>query len=909
MRRIIATPDAPAERAGRRTGGRPDAALSFLWFIPVVLLLLVLLPVRRASAQSRHVFEDAPLREVIAGVERATGYRFLYRDALVGGKKVTFAAATDDLLDAFDRALRPLGLQLRVDAARKQVFLTEAERPSAPPSTILTGEILDAETGARLPFATVAWRDGERLRGTAANEAGVFHLRLDGLSDRPYLELTASHLGYESRRVRLTMSRLPASLPIRLTPQPLRGSEVVVSGTLLAADLDTTWHHLLRPALSAPLGEGNVLRALQNLPSVTLSTALTQGLNVRGSKADGFQVLLDGVRIYNQNHFFGLFDAFNEDALQAVAFYYGIAPARFEAPPGGTLSFVTRTGSQTGFRKKVGLSNTAVKGTLEGPWGGGRGSWLLSGRLSYLNAIDWFNNAAIIEQGLNVVRETSLSAETTRLGARALAPGASSARFFDLHGKFYHESERGRRTTLNVYLGGDEARHEAERFVERAPGGAMPHLERRTVETRNDWGNLAVSLRDQRALGDRAFARTTLALSRYFSRFSKDDFTYVPMLGGPAGMGPPVVAPFAQRNELVELKLAQSVDAVPRFGGAFSAGYDLHRFDVTYAEDSARRARFDVTQTAVQFDAFAQYDARPLRALELNVGLRGHYFSNGRFVRLSPRLWGRLFPEGRVSFGLGYSRNHQFLHRLFLEQAEGSDVWIMSTAAEPPGSVDHVTAGVYVKASEALFFQAEVYRKDFENLRQHENGLLPPRTPGESVLLKPWLPDNTARAQGLELMLRYRLGPARWTSSFTWSKTEIRNDALLDGAPFFAPWDRRHQFSTRLEWTMRPGLTGSLAWHYASGTPNALAFSDPDEPPFLGDYHRMDVSLEYRRRFGGRVMEARVGVFNLYDRNNPWYRAPVAVVGQTQHRQRLSFVNVDVYDLGFQPSFSLSFTF
>ena len=66
---------------------------------------------------------------------------------------------------------------------------------------------------------------------------------------------------------------------------------------LLHADLDTTWHHLLHPGLFSPLGESSVLRSLQSLPAVSFSTAFTSGLNVRGSRSDGFQVLLDGAPI------------------------------------------------------------------------------------------------------------------------------------------------------------------------------------------------------------------------------------------------------------------------------------------------------------------------------------------------------------------------------------------------------------------------------------------------------------------------------------------------------------------------------------------------------------------------------------------------------------------------------------
>ena len=304
---------------------------------------MLLLGARPAVGQDRLAYTDAPIREVIQAIEAQTPYRFLYRDALVTGKTVSFETDTARVLEAFARALQRHRLTLQVDPSRHQVLLYPATEALPDSAILIPGQVLDAESGARLPFATVSWREEGRLRGDAANEAGVFRIELEAQRlGREVLEVTASYVGYEPRRVRIDLDAPPSALAIRLEPQDLFSPEVVVSGTVLHTDLDTAWHALLRSGLFSPLGESSVVRSLQALPAVSLTTAFSSGLNVRGSRADGFQVLLDGIPIYNQSHFFGLFDAFNEDALQTVGLYYGIAPADFQAPPGGTLSVVTR---------------------------------------------------------------------------------------------------------------------------------------------------------------------------------------------------------------------------------------------------------------------------------------------------------------------------------------------------------------------------------------------------------------------------------------------------------------------------------------------------------------------------------------------------------------------------------------
>ena len=900
----------------------------------IFILLLALFSVNNADGQSRYVYNEASIREVIKDIETTSAFRFLYRDALLTGKLISFVSNPEDLLFSLADALTSYGLQLQIDASRNQVLLTKARTPTAAVPTILSGFVIDDENGIRLPFATLTWTEDGHFRGVAANDAGTFQIQLSPqIVEQGYIDLSASYVGYRPEQVRFDLDNRLSDLPIRLVPQPLYGQEVVVTSTALVAELDTTWHHLIQPGIFSPLGESSVLRSLQTLPSVAFSPALAQGLNVRGSTADGFQVLLDGITIYNQSHFFGLFDAFNEDALQRVGFFYGIAPADFPAPPGGTLSFVTRTGSQTGFKHTVGLSNSAVKATLEGPIGKGRGSWLVSGRHSYLNAIDWFNNSSLIAQGLNVIRETSLALRPSfGMVQRGLFLGSASARFYDLHGKAYLESENGHRLTINGYVGGDRTGLEAERFLPMLMGvDSTTYLMRTPVETRNRWGNEAVSLQDQRSFGNGVYVHSLLAFSSYRSSFTKDDFVYqrpvVPSQGQGQGQGhgmgqnanggPPddagrsdiFLASFSNDNDLFETKLYQRFDVTPAFPGAWSTGYSVQRFDFYYREQSAGHEEYKQTRKSTQIDLFGQYDLNQSASYTLQLGVRSQYFSNGNYLRLSPRFRIRLFPQQAFSFGFGASRNHQFLHRLYLENTTSTDIWTLSTADEAPGSVDHYTAGLYTRLPMSFFLQVEAYYKKYINLRLHEiDASRRPMEPG-SLFLAPWLHDNGAEGKGIEVMLRQRVGGVLWTNSYTLSKMEISNKRINEGKPFYAEWDRTHQFSSHLEGSLFDGLSWHLSWYYATGVPNTLSGLDPAEPKRLSDYHRMDLSVQYRYEFQDMTMKTKASIFNIYNRQNTWYRTPLPIVDQRQAPRTLSFMNVDVYDLGFQPSFELSFTF
>ncbi|MEX0746467.1 MAG: TonB-dependent receptor [Rhodothermales bacterium] len=874
-------------------------------FIRLAAMLAILLPAwSTARAQDRLEYEEVSVRDVLTDVRDRTGYQFLYRDALIAGKEVTFESDSDELVSSFDRALRVHDLHLQVDSARRQILVVELMERSV---ASVRGVVMDDEHGTRLPFATVTWNESGRLRGVAANESGAFDLELESGTDRTAV-VTVSYVGYRSKQVEVDLSRPPAQLPVRLRPEAAFGPEIVVSTAALQTEIDTVWHHLLQAGIFSPVGEGGVLRSLQTLPSVSLSTALSPGLNVRGSRADGFQVLLDGMSIYNQSHFFGLFDAFNEEVLQAVGLFYGVTPADMQGPPGGTLSLLTRTGSQTQMRGAIGLSNTSVKATVEGPFLDGRGSWLLSGRRSYLNAVDWFNNAELIGLGLDVGRTNSLDARPVHeIRDLALQTGEASASFFDVHGKFFVEWASGVRLTLNAYMGGDETLHDAERLTNDARRREPVLL---PATTTNDWGNESASLRLQAPLGARAFSQSLLGFSRYRSDYSKDDFLYADPTRAlilPMDTSRHVIRPFSNENELLELKLAQDVGIPTETGSSFSAGYALHRYEIMYREQSALHERFDATPRSTQLDLFAQYESTDIDPIAVLAGLRTHYFSLGEFFRLSPRLRLRLFPDSPLSLGAGFSRNHQFIHRLYVEQSTHADIWMMSLTGQPPGSVDQITAGIYVTASPTTYLQAEVYRKRFDNLREHEASAARRRL--SSPLLDPWLHDNQGLARGLEIMVRKEMGALLWTNSYTLSSMEIWNERVNDGQRYPADWDRRHQFTSHLRIAPIPGLEMHLAWVYGSGAPNSLASVDPREPDRLRAYQRLDASVKWQRKIGRSILEIGAGIFNLYDRSNTWYRSPVGVVGRTPDGHRVGLINADVYDLGLQPSFEVGWRF
>lgn len=108
---------------------------------------------------------------------------------------------------------------------------------------------------------------------------------------------------------------------------------------------------------------------------------------MRGGGPDQNLVLLDEATIYNTGHLFGFFSVFNSDAIKDVTLVKGGAPANY----GGRLSSVMDVSMKEGNMKEYhatgGIGLIASRLTLEGPIKKDRGSFMLAGRRTYIDAI------------------------------------------------------------------------------------------------------------------------------------------------------------------------------------------------------------------------------------------------------------------------------------------------------------------------------------------------------------------------------------------------------------------------------------------------------------------------------------------------------------------------------------------
>ncbi len=250
----------------------------------------------------------------------------------------------------------------------------------------ISGYVRDGESGEALPHASVLLT-GTKL-GAATNTDGYFVIVNAPAGKR---KLQVRYIGYATGEVELD-SMATGSVPVNINLKPVvyELAGITVQGeaqTIEAADKVS--EVVLAPAQlrSMPnIGEVDVFRSLQLLPGISGVSDGSSGLYVRGGTPDQNLVLFDGMTIYHVDHFFGMFSAFNADAIKDIRVYKGGYPAEFGGRLSSVVDLTGKTGSNSDLRYGVGLNLLSGNGLLEIPLHE-KGSLLFSLRRSYTDVI------------------------------------------------------------------------------------------------------------------------------------------------------------------------------------------------------------------------------------------------------------------------------------------------------------------------------------------------------------------------------------------------------------------------------------------------------------------------------------------------------------------------------------------
>ena len=245
----------------------------------------------------------------------------------------------------------------------------------------IRGIVSDSSTSEKLPFANIV------LLGTnkgAASNINGFYL-IPNILPGEY-EISFSSVGYAKKvqKVFVGISG-PVVVNAALASTTVEMGEVIVTeaGKRELKEINTSIHVLdQREMKLVPVTiQEDVFRSIQVLPGIVSTSDVNSHFYVRGGGGDQNLILLDGMKIFNPFHAFGIFSVFDPDIIKTTEVFTGAFPPGYGGRLSSVVNMTTRDGKTAGIGGRANVNFLSTKLQLEGPVFENF-QWLVNGRKS-----------------------------------------------------------------------------------------------------------------------------------------------------------------------------------------------------------------------------------------------------------------------------------------------------------------------------------------------------------------------------------------------------------------------------------------------------------------------------------------------------------------------------------------------
>ena len=577
----------------------------------------------------------------------------------------------------------------------------------------------------------------------------------------------------------------------------------------------------------APLfaGEKDIFKFLQLLPGVSAGKDGMSGLLVRGGSNDQTLILYDDVPIYNQAHAYGILSIFSGETVQSAEVSKGYISPAYGSRLSALTQIRTREGDRRNHRQSLTVGTLSLAGTLDGPIKRDKGSYLISARYFFPEAV-----LAIADNDI-------------RYG------------FNDITGKLTYDIHRNHTLSLGVYSGDDHMKNKEDH-----------------AENGFGWGNTTASLRLESRWNDNlrssVVAYYTYLQNRQETKFKDDGFS---------NWGKTT---FKTHEFGARMTFDQRLSHIWTL--EYGATFSHQRFEPMHTKsiiNGQHKERGYSSEQLVSGTLFLnnRFQWGGWRA---DVGVRGAVYDNSEQTKYAVE------PRAQLSYDFGRD-NAVWLSGTINSQALVQfnryyysmpiDFWTPFR----DGRLQHawqVSLGGRAKLHENLTLSVEGYYKRMRNLPLIYDS-------DDFLLSNGGFIYGTGRAFGIEAMLQYQTERLSLTASYTYTDSRRRSDGVT--YPF--EYDVPHDFNAFVSYDVvkRPGRkhTFSLNVAWRSGLPYRLtneSYPDTDGNPIIGitayptmrmrNYFRADVSYNMERRKRNGVRNWQFSIINA-----TWHKNPVSI--------------------------------
>ena len=706
----------------------------------------------------------------------------------------------------------------------------------------LFGSVLNTRTGRPVPECRVKFLPADTTIST--DSTGRF--LLEGILPGIYRAIVIKP-GFETIEISNVVvgTGVAEELTARISPSTADGI-LELTEKKVRSGQDNSRSTEIETAGSFRYGRNDVLRApgalqdismfAQSLPGVMRTNDQKTDLSVRGGGSDENAFLIDGMPIFNINHFEnnnrsgGGIGNINTYFLDKVDFHTGAFSARY---PDGLSSVMDISFKRGNPRQGSGLAildAAGMGGLLEGPIPGSEGKGTLGGSLR-ISSLSMLDNLGLINFG----------------GVPRYANGHLKLNYL----------LSGWDVSMNILGGTDGFESDTSPFLVTSGGGdSAVYLSQAVEHFHTD--NLFAGARATRAMDGNSFSLYAGSNIRNFRDENLKDLALV--RGGPGattGMGSSVEEISGGNRVFWGSDWEHFLGPNATFRAGVLEEYDQPEVTVNHTSHSVRPGGLDSATRIVDSRSDSYYTLAVYGETEYMKGpwnftggirILHDEYSDGYFA--GPRL-ALIRAIGRHSLKAAFGLHTQS------QAAELFSHNVPAGVTALPFNGQTILGWDWSRSS-GLSTRVELFDKEgFRMLRYRPDGSA--RDTGRTA------------SRGFDIYVKQSMRNQAWGSasySYAWNRDELSGNWVPNA------YSIPHSFSAALGYDFGRSLTASLHVGLASGTPfteNPAVSSQPPIDHFTqrhAPYFRIDTRLEYRHAFSKATMGSFLEITNVTDHAN-----------------------------------------
>ena len=812
-------------------------------------------------------FEETPATDILHYFEEEFDLVFSYGNEAKIDREITIRFESVPLVAALDKLFYSLNLEFQV-SDYKNILLRKRSHDREYIS-IMEGIVLDAGTGEPLPMANVI-NVGSNL-GTATDENGYFWI-----PSKSGDSINVHYVGYETttqkgsdERLYISMKRSAFDLP-NITIFAERQLELEPLYLLLSQTESTTF------SILKSLGFTNdINRAIQLLPGVYAGDDTSAGLKVRGGNSDENLIILDGIRLYNTSHYYGIFSSINGAFINEVKLYKTIFPIEYGGRTSSVVEYTSDQAIGRPFHAELSAQLLTSSISLVAPLGpsvalhmAGRTT---NQKLTDETQYDLFKSIT--------TQDFSADRQMNGVSIISISPEMS---FYDINSKL--ESEFGQKTkaSLNFFRSKDDIESNYQTTYEQRIHDKPAEISEEYQQSENS-DNLGVGLRVNQRWTDEWSSNVSASLSRYHHNES----TVIGVTRSFLNHEFSNVFNQVKQFEVSGYDLTFSNAKRQKNGVYTRFGLDVVQNNVfeKYIVDDIEKVKHR-SRDARSITGFAEHTFLLAKGWSFLTGLRTTYYNLNEKMYFSPRLRLEFKPSPKLTLHSSWAYYNQFLRQITFEDRFGRSQYIWRLADENAGKFLRTPVLSSSNFSLGMILHNEVADVDMEFYYKKKSGVV------EFAQVNPQIRDSMppgdlqfrnfvgdGQVIGADFLFTKTFKNYTYWLAYTLSKSTNQFDDIGHNLKFPAEDDRRHQLKLINSYNLKNWhfdfsyimLSGLNYTDIAKLESPRETSSAEDRISQLPDYHRLDFGIRYTRRFNKLNTEFGISVFNALDRQNVKY--------------------------------------